>query len=158
MAARDFATIRPRLGLGTLRFGATRDEVRGYFSVENPIVEDHGTSWEWWNFDVARLSAAFDRDNGDLLVAFRSERPDATLLGKRFIGVPQQAALRLATEAGLGAYASSDIVFGWQAEFEAHELELCFGAGACEAISWRAATGADDRTQWPPRLVRVPAR
>ena len=108
---RDIATIRPKVGLGSLRFGATRDEVRAYLSSANPVPNDHDTTWEWWAYEALALCLAFDRADGHRLVALRTERRESTLMGKRFIGMPQEAALRLASDVGLGAYASSDLVF-----------------------------------------------
>jgi hypothetical protein len=151
MIARDMTTIRPKIGLGTLRFGASREEARAYLSTDAP-TSDGGASWEWWDFEVLGICAAFDSDHNRRLVAFRSERADSVLFGKRLIGLAESPALDLAKASGLGAFTASDLVYGWQAEFDDHDLELCFLNGVCDAISWRVYTDTRDRTWFPPRL------
>jgi len=120
---------------------------------------DGGCSWEWWDFELLGICAAFDSEHDRRLVAFRTEHADSVLVGKRFIGLPERSALDLAKAQGLGSYTASDIVYGWQAEFEDHDLELCFFNGVCDAISWRVFTDTSDKTWFPPRLklIREPA-
>jgi len=146
----DFTTIRPAIGLGGLKFGASQKEVRAFLGDPEEI-EDNGIPEGWLNWEYPKfgVSVSFDKEYSLRLLSLSITNVDATLHGHRLIGLDRQPALRIATDCGLGAYKRAEDVLGWEAEFHEADLELRFDDDRLWLISWGVRIDENDVVHWP---------
>ena len=147
--ARDFHTIHPRRGLGDLRFGASREEVRVYLGEPEAIDDsDLPGGWLRWRYPALGIDADFDDAHGLRLIALSTGNAEATLRGHKLIGLDGPAALKTAAGLGLGPYRRAVDALGWEAEFHDASLELRFDDDRLWLIAW-AAIDAKGVVHWP---------
>jgi hypothetical protein len=89
--------ITPGVGIGELRFGQTRDEVRRLLGPPDRIEEQEleGDGSEGWHYEEHKLSVYFDEDADWRLVMFDVDHPEAEVDGFHPIGVDEDAVLEV---------------------------------------------------------------
>ena len=146
----DIATIRPGVGLGDLKFGATLQDVRNYLGepgkIENPEPD---SAVMWWNYPSQKIIVGFDENGATLLTHLMTKRATATLYGHKFIGLSSETALELAEPCGLGPHVSEEDPLGWEAVFDQANLEFRFDDDTLWLISWSVNVTKDDVIHWP---------
>src|SRR5262245_38221212 len=85
----DLNTIRIGFGLGDLAFGVSRDEVQQYLGdcpdITEELLSDNPSIT--WNYSELHIQAYFDGDDDFRLGTLRTERREASLFGRRVIGL-----------------------------------------------------------------------
>ena len=93
---KEIKEIIPGVGLGTLKFGMTRDEVKKLVGkpdeVENlpGFEEEVNDELESWHYDEHEFSLVFDADYDWRLVSIAVSDPYFTFHGKNIIGMDKQ--------------------------------------------------------------------
>ena len=104
---KEIKEIIPGVGLGTLKFGMTRDEVKKLVGkpdeVENlpGCEEEVNDELESWHYDEHEFSLVFDADYDWRLVSIAVSDPYFTFHGKNIIGMDKQETLDLLSNLGI---------------------------------------------------------
>jgi len=104
---KEIKEIIPGVGLGTLKFGMTRDEVKKLVGkpdeVENlpGFEEEVNDELESWHYDEHEFSLVFDADYDWRLVSIAVSDPYFTFHGKNIIGMEKQETLDLLDNLGI---------------------------------------------------------
>ena len=104
---KEIKEIIPGVGLGTLKFGMTRDEVKKLVGkpdeVENlpGFEEEVNDELESWHYDEHEFSLVFDADYDWRLVSTAVSDPYFTFHGKNIIGMDKQETLDLLSNLGI---------------------------------------------------------
>ena len=104
---KEIKEIIPGVGLGTLKFGMTRDEVKKLVGkpdeVENlpGFEEEVNDELESWHYDEHEFSLVFDADYDWRLVSIAVSDPYFTFHGKNIIGMDKQETLDLLSNLGI---------------------------------------------------------
>ncbi|MBP6234993.1 MAG: hypothetical protein KA270_00080 [Saprospiraceae bacterium] len=104
---KEIKEIIPGVGLGTLKFGMTRDEVKKLVGkpdeVENlpGFEEEVNDELESWHYDEHEFSLVFDADYDWRLVSIAVSDPYFTFHGKNIIGMDKQETLDLLSDLGI---------------------------------------------------------
>jgi hypothetical protein len=146
----DYTTIRPGIGLGNLKFGASQEQVRAYLG-EPEVIDDSGVPSGWlpWQYPTIGVDASFDEEYSYRLLSLSIRNEKATLFGHRIIGLSSKSALETAAQCPLGKYKRVEDELGWEAEFNDSNLEFRFDGDHLWLISWRVIIDKDDVVHWP---------
>lgn len=149
----DLFTIRPGVGVGELRFGATRDEVRALAGEPQEIVpseEDAGS--ELWVYDDAAIALGFAIEENHRFVSCESYSMKATFNGEALVGLDREAAEAALERAGAdeGIFMAEDDEEGsGQIAVPRLGLSLWFGENVVESVGWGVLFDDDDNVLWP---------
>lgn len=96
--------IIPFVGLGELKFGLTRDEVKAFLGkptdisnvpmMEGEDEDEVNENLESWHYDEQEFSLVFDGDYDWKLVSIAISDPFFTLKGKSIIGQPKDDVIK----------------------------------------------------------------
>lgn len=104
---KEIKEIIPGVGLGTLKFGMTRDEVKKLVGKPDEIEnlpgfeEEVNDELESWHYDEHEFSLVFDADYDWRLVSIAVSDPYFTFHGKNIIGMDKQETLDLLSNLGI---------------------------------------------------------
>lgn len=145
---------KPGLGLGELRFGASRDEVEAYLGAPEEIDEyELGDSKTVaWYYRDRGISAHFEEDEEYRLGALQVDNPEVTLSGQRFIGVPEAEMVLF-----LGAMGAGEVTTDADPDYRsiaADDLWLTFyiEKGCVISVQWGPLIDENDEFIWPKRV------
>lgn len=147
-------------GLGALKFGMTREEVKAALGepneIENynPLEEDEGQS-EAWHYDEMELSANFDEEDNFKLTSLAVSSPDYLFEGVNLIGLSQEEVMQQIEMMDLGEVEMEDV-----AEEEVTQQMVCsiaevslnlwFEEGQLSEIQWGPYWDEDEECYiWP---------
>jgi hypothetical protein len=149
--------IKPTIGLGDIKFGITRDELKQQLGEPNEIenITEEGENVEHWHYDDIELSALFsERDNWRLLsLAISNE--DCTINGKKFIGISEtelEAAIEMmGVEEELEYEDLSTDEFPDHILIYSDDLGMSFwmDSGVLSEIQWGPMLIDEDTVEWP---------
>jgi hypothetical protein len=112
----DIKEITPNVGLGKLRFGMTKDEVKSLLGAPSEIeavpgFEESGYNddLESWHYDESEFSIVFDAAYDWKVVSIAVSDPFFTLFGKQIIGTSKQEVLDHLSAKGYEVTATEDI-------------------------------------------------
>lgn len=149
----DLGTIRPAVGVGDLRFGATRDEVRTIAGEPSEVLaseEDSGS--EVWVYESAAVALSFAAEENLRLVSCETFSMKSTFNGESLVGLDRDAAEAALERAGAdeGAFLAEDEDEGsGQIAVPRLGLSLWFEGGAVESVGWGVLLDDDDKVLWP---------
>lgn len=149
----DLSTIRPAVGVGDLRFGATRDEVRTIAGEPSEVLaseEDSGS--ELWVYEAAAVALSFAAEENLRLVSCETFSAKSTFNGESLVGLDRDAAEAALERAGAdeGAFLAEDDDEGsGQIAVPRLGLSLWFEGGAVESVGWGVLLDDDDKVLWP---------
>ncbi|HON18896.1 MAG TPA: hypothetical protein PK990_06975 [Salinivirgaceae bacterium] len=88
--SKDFTTIIPGKGLGDLRFGMTRNEVKKIIGEPDeieqiPFSDDENDTMETWHYDEHELSISFEKEMDNKLTTIAISALNASLNGEKLI-------------------------------------------------------------------------
>jgi len=151
--------VRPGLGLGDLRFGALRGEVRLRLGNPEEIKTeawgyDLHIAWYYWQTGV---SVHFCGEDDFRLGTIDLERPDAELLGHRLISLPEPEVREVLERMNLGPAQNevmefSDYPTKRRLIYEDQGLNFWFKHDRLESIQWGCLFGANDEILWPQAI------
>lgn len=138
----NLLTIVPNEGLGDLKIGMTRKEVKALIGtpdeVENaPFYDDEGPV-EIWHYDEHDISIVFNNDPKSTLDSIAITSPETTLYGKNIIDKTFVDVMQILEEENLGEYERED--FDEDGEqitllcFNDEQMELWFENGKLSEI------------------------
>jgi hypothetical protein len=124
---KDIKEIIPSVGLGKLKFGFTKDEVRELLGDPSDIEnvpgfddEDINDELESWHYDESEFSLVFDAAYDWRVVSIAVSDPFFTLYGESIIGQDKQKVLNLLKAKGHEVTATEDL-----SDEENEDLFLC---------------------------------
>lgn len=151
-------TIKLGIGLGELKFGATRDEARAHFGdpEEVAVDEEDGDSSEAWYYWESGLSLHFDQEDDFRLGTIETSSPTATLNGTAMVGLSKADVLELLSRAGMDDTDESYHDVGEDGErreclieVDSKNLSLWFEDDELTATQWSYFLNDDDLPIWP---------
>lgn len=165
----DNKEIKSGEGLGKIKFGMSRDELKKLigepdeiedfsypvYEDENDIVdEEEETQTELWHFDDLEMSVSFDEEVDWRLVNIAVSSPDYTFKGEKVIGLERDALLATLKRLGLENLKVEDCS---SAENPNHKLVAAEGLGinfwlendVLAEIQWGPIFVDDDTIIWP---------
>ncbi|HJW92459.1 MAG TPA: hypothetical protein VJ901_02470 [Thermoanaerobaculia bacterium] len=149
----DLFTIKPGVGVGDLRFGATRDEVRtiaGPPSETLPSEEDAGS--ELWIYEDSAIALGFVAEENMRLVSCETYSMKASFKGETLVGFDRESAEAALERAGAdeGVFIAEDEEEGGgQIAVPRLALSLWFGEHAVESVGWGVFVDDEDTVLWP---------
>jgi hypothetical protein len=147
-------------GLGALKFGMTREEVKAALGepneIENynPLEEDEGQS-EAWHYDEMELSANFDEEDNFKLTSLAVSSPDYLFEGVNLIGLSQEEVMQQIEMMDLGEVEMEDVAEEEVAQqmvcsIAEVSLNLWFEEGHLSEIQWGPYWDEDEECYiWP---------
>lgn len=151
----DKSTVRPGIGIGGLKFGASILDAEAYFGPpdereESQLGEDTSIRLTWDN----DLTCWFDSDDDFRLRTIQVEHADALLAGHKLITRHRDEVVAVLipifgnpTFEDLSVLEHPD---HWLADYDAHSLNLWFDKGLLESIQWSYLFDeSGDNPIWP---------
>ena len=149
----DISTIKPGIGLGTIRFGATMDECRDYFGkpteeLREDFEEEEYITWYYGDGDVA---LSFEGSEDFKLGTIILSHPDATLDNEKIIGKSIDEIKQYLKRKAYFYLEEKD-------EFESNMMVINVGALECnfmftdgllDGIQWSYLWEDDETPHWP---------
>jgi len=151
----DISSVRPGVGIGELKFGASIEEAEAYFGAPDDRDEsklgDDTTVRLLWGDDLA---CWFDSDDDFRLGSIQVEHSDAVLSGHRLIGHRRADVFELLVplfgEPELEDMSVIERPDYWLANFDSLSLNLWFENGLLASIQWGYLFDhSGDNPVWP---------
>jgi len=151
--------IKPGYGLGSLKFGMTRGEVK--LMLGNPSFIDkysHSDSkndlTESWQYDDLLISLSFDEEEDWKLIMISVNDDFYELEGKNLIGLNEEKLIKQLNEMNLGEWNLEDCSEDDdedQKVIEAEDKSINFwiNDGVLDEIQWTPFFIDDDTIEWP---------
>lgn len=145
--------VHPGLGLGQLRFGASREEVKSQLGEPEQVVEDtmggdRVIAWHYWSQGI---SAHFAEPDGYRLGTLQIDNAQLTLQGERYIGTDKEEMLAIIEVQDWGTVEVDDDP-GWTTII-AWELGVTFivpeEEGVVSSMQLSPLLDEDDNVLWP---------
>lgn len=160
---KDIQTIKPLTGLGMLRFGMTRDEVRSLLGEPEDIDEysfsgtpdDLSESWHYDNMD---LSMSFDAEDDWRLITLAVSSDDYQLEDFALVGKTKKELAQILAYIG---YTDVKEENESTLDIPGHELvsehtyfiNFWLEDGVVKEIQWSPRFNDDDEVEWPENPV-----
>lgn len=147
----DLKDILPGEGLGKIRFGISRDQLKELIG-EPDEVDEYSYSdsdeelTESWHYDELDLSASFDEEYDWRLVTLSVSGAEYAFMGKNLIGLQRFKLVETLTELGIEDLAFEDISSD---ESPDHQLIASDEAG----INFWLEQGVLTEIQWSPLFI-----
>lgn len=153
---KELKEIKPGVGLGNLKFGMTRAEVKLMLGEPSFIDKYSHTDsdtdlTESWEYDDLELSLSFDEDEKWRLVMMSVTSKHYQLEGISLIGMKEKYLLQQLEKFDLGALDLEETDVDGQKVIEVEEQSINFWLmdGELDEIQWSPFFIDDDTIQWP---------
>ena len=151
----EAVAILPRTGIGAIRFGQSRSEIRDLLGDPGEVDASGVPGRETWEYEDLDLDVSFDDDADWRVTSLCAQHPRFTLRGTSVVGRPLEAVLRLVPMLKLGrCERDDDSPFGPTLEFPEFDVTVVFRDGIADFIDWYVPIDDRDEYVWP-RLLRV---
>lgn len=147
----DLFTIKPGVGAGNLRFGASRDEVRSIAGDPVEIIESSEESGsELWIYETFAIAIGFGVDVNLRFVSCETYSMKAAFNGEVLIGLNREEA-----EAALERAGADDGAFVIDDDGEERiaiprlGMSLWFEEHVVESVGWEVLSDDDGNPLWP---------
>lgn len=146
--------IKPMVGFGDLKFGASKAEVEAYFGPpqESEIleVEDEINDVEVWSYWEQGHSVYFEKQEEDRCTNFETDDDQSTLFGGQVFNLSEDKLIALMIGQGFKDYEIEEEEDGERILFfnDAH-IQFVYEAGEMILVSWAVAVDDDDKILWP---------
>jgi hypothetical protein len=151
--------IKPGYGLGSLKFGMTREEVQSLLGKPSFIDKySHSDSkkdlTESWQYDELLISLSFDEEEDWKLIMISVNDDFYELEGKSLIGMNQEELIEQLDKMKLGEWSIEDCSEDDsedQKVIEAEDKSINFwiNDGVLDEIQWTPFFIDDDTIEWP---------
>ena len=156
---KNILEIKPLNGLGSLRFGMSRDEVTSLLG-EPEDVDEYSFSGaeddlsESWHYDEMDLSMSFDAEDDWRLVTLAVSSPDYQLEGHSLVGLNRDELLSLLESIGIGNISEEnelalDMPGHQLVAAHDHFMNFWFEGNRLMEVQWSPRFNDDDEIEWP---------
>jgi hypothetical protein len=151
MIREDIKDILPGEGLGKIRFGMSREEVKSIIGEPDEVdnysySEEEESLTEAWHYDVLNLSLSFDEEYDWELMTISVSGAEYEFIGKRLIGLQEYKLTETLKSMGIENLSSED----WSTEEDPeHHLLAAEEAG----INFWLEKGVLTEIQWSPLFM-----
>jgi hypothetical protein len=146
--------IKPMVGFGDLKFGATTEAVEKYFGkpqeTETLDVEGEINEIEVWSYWEMGHSVYFEKDQDNVCTNFETDNEQALLFGQKVFGLDEAGIVDLMKKQGFADFEVDEEEPGERILFfhDAH-LQFVLEEGELVLVSWAVAVDEEDRILWP---------
>jgi hypothetical protein len=171
---KDDRTILPHVGVGALRFGMNRGEVRELLGEPTLADAESVPDWESWAYPSLGLELTFDADEAFRCTYMQVDHADYLVSGRVVLGLSRAALEETALDLALGecilseddwdADVDSDVDADERAddqaddhgdeetlEFPDADVEIHLEAGRSVTLGWSAEIDESDEFRFPDR-------
>jgi hypothetical protein len=146
--------IKPLVGFGDIKFGASKQEVENYFGkpqeVEMLESEEDSGETETWNYWDEGHTVYFEKLEGDVCFNFETDNEEATLFGKKVFELDMNEIIELMNGHDFQDHEIDDEEEGERIlSFYDAMIDFVFDENGLGLISWSAGVDEDDRLIWP---------
>ena len=151
--------IKIGTGLGSIKFGCTRDELKNLIGEPSEIDtynasgEEDEFLTESWHYDEEEFSVSFDEEDNWKLTTIAVSSPEFTLNGIRLIGLSIIEVLNILEDENLGDNELEDLsdknVNHKLISFISASLNLWFEDNHLSEIQWGVLWENEDTPIWP---------
>jgi hypothetical protein len=143
-------SLKPGVGIGPLRFGASRASVEASLGSPTAIEDEAIAGWILWDYPDLGCELAFDSEEDERLVSLRCDHTDLRVAGEQAIGLEREVLLALGEKLGLGPHQSeSEGDDEQEIDFPDAGLMFSLRDGSVVAISAAALMDDADQYVWP---------
>lgn len=140
-------------GMGPLRFGATRDEVRALMGEPEEIEESEEEDefeHQAWNYLEEGYSLYFDREDDYRLSCIETDHPGMRLFGELIHGQSPEQIQELMRKQGLEASEVEKMDTGeTRVSYEKEMIDLYFDEDELQFVNFGVFISEDLDVQWP---------
>ncbi|MBW6497742.1 MAG: hypothetical protein K0B09_05090 [Bacteroidales bacterium] len=147
--------IKPLVGFGDLKFGATKKEVEALFGEPQEVETIEGDEdfmevevWSYW--DKGHV-VYFEKEYGDRCTNFETDHEDATLFGKKVFGLTEKQLIALMKENGF-----TDFEVEFEEEWEEKrvsffdaQVDFILDEEVLVQVSWAVGINDNEEVNWP---------
>ncbi len=147
--------IKPLVGFGDLKFGATKKEIEAFFGEPQEVETIEGDEdfmevevWSYW--DKGHV-VYFEKEYGDRCTNFETDHDDATLFGKKVFGLTEKQLIALMKENGF-----TDFEVEFEEEWEEKrvsffdaQVDFIFDEEVLVQVSWAVGINDNEEVNWP---------
>ncbi|MCO6499275.1 MAG: hypothetical protein J5I47_02740 [Vicingus serpentipes] len=152
-------SIKIGIGLGNIKFGCTRDELKkiigepSEIDTYNATGEEDGYLTESWHYDEDEFSVSFDEEDNWRLTTIAVSSPDFEFNGKKIIGLSVDETLSSLENENLGSNELEDLsdehINHKLLSFVESSLNLWFENDQLSEIQWGVLWDDEDTPAWP---------
>ena len=147
--------IKPLVGFGDLKFGATKNEVNTFLGepqeIETIAGDEDFSDVEVWSYYDQGHAVYFEKEFEDRCTNFETDHDEATLFGKKVFGLKEKELIALMKENGF-----SDIEAEDEAEWEERrvsffdaQVDFIFDDKVLVQVSWAVGFNENEEVSWP---------
>lgn len=147
--------IKPLVGFGDLKFGATKKEIEALFGEPQEVETIEGDEdfmevevWSYW--DKGHV-VYFEKEYEDRCTNFETDHDDATLFGKKVFGLTEKQLIALMKENGF-----TDFEVEFEEEWEEKrvsffdaQVDFIFDEEVLVQVSWAVGINDNEEVNWP---------
>ena len=138
--------IRPKLGFGEIKFGEYLDNIvtlLGEAEELDSIEEDEEMNMLILHYWELGFSIIFEGTTKQVVSGFETDHPDATMFGKKIIGMPEADVIKLMTDNGMGSYESEMEEVDKRISFDDEMLDFYFRDDKVVYVNWGVYVNSD---------------
>jgi len=146
--------IKPKVGFGDLKFGATKSEVEQYFGppqeTEMLDIEDEIDEVEVWSYWEQGHSIYFEKQEKEVCTNFETDDEGSVLFGEQVFRMNED---QLIAHMELNGFADAEIDEEEPGErilyFDDAHMQFVYEEGEMALVSWAVAVDDDEKILWP---------
>ncbi len=145
--------IKPLIGFGDLKFGASKKEVESFFGspqeVETLDMEGEDGQVEVWSYWDQGHSVYFEKELKDICSNFETDNESSILFGKEVFSLSKEEVMELMKEQGFAEVEEEKedeelIIF-----FPDAHMQFVFEKDDLVLVSWAVAMDDKEKVLWP---------
>jgi hypothetical protein len=146
--------IKPKVGFGDLKFGATTKEVEQYFGVpqetEKLDIEGEEEDVEVWSYWDQGHSVYFEKEHKEVCTNIETDNEAAELFGEKVFKLDEPRIIELMQSNGFADFEVEEEEPGEKIVFfhDAH-LQFVFEEDSLVLVSWAVGVDDDEKILWP---------
>jgi len=147
--------IKPLVGFGDLKFGATKNEVKALFGepqeVETIEGDEDFSEVEVWSYWDKGHAVYFEKEFDDRCTNFETDHEDALLFGKKVFGLTEKQIMALMKENGFTDFEAENEE-EWEerrVSFFDGQVDFIFDENVLIQVSWAVGFDEQENVKWP---------
>ncbi len=146
--------IKPLVGFGNLKFGATQEDVKKYFgepqdleSLPGEADESDAEAYNYW--DIGH-TVFFEKDSQNRCTCFETDSDEVTLFGKDIFVMSEAQIIKLMNDNGYNSIDVEDEEWGERrVSFDDAVVDFYFEDDNLISISWGVMGDENNNYKWP---------